>query len=117
MSPDAPDLDHGLCLEALTPGARAAVRRFCRLLGVPEGSWPEIPAVRRYVVTSAVLELADLDAAENVGDAIAAAAHALGLEDDPGRATRPSDSLYRRIRRWRKAADGHAVQPSESEAA
>lgn len=115
MSADAPDFDYSLVFEALPPATRAALARLCARLGVPEGAWPTIPTVRRFVTTAAVLELADLEGASNVGDEVAAACRALGLEDDPSRSTRPSDSIYRRIRRWR--ARGHAVHPQGDEAA
>jgi len=109
------DFDPSLVFGALPPDARAALRRFTARLGVPEDGWREIPALRRYAETAAVLELADLEGATNVGDEVAAACRALGLEDDGTRATRPSDSIYRRIRRWRSR--GRAVQPPQEGAA
>lgn len=111
----ASDFDYSAVIATLPPRAQKSVRVFCRQLGVSEDSWHRIPAVRRFVVTWAVLELADLEGASNAGDEISDACRALGLEDDPTRATRPSDSIYRRIRRWR--ARGHGVQPEESDAA
>jgi len=63
----------------------------------------------------AVLELADLGGCANVGDEIAASARALGLPDDPERSTRPSDSLYRQVRRWRAA--GQVDHTPEEDAA
>lgn len=85
------------------------------MLGVPEDRWHRVPPLRSLVVHMAVLEVADLEDASNVGDEIAAAARALGLPDDPGRKTRPSDSLYRQLRRWRRR--GQSDHTGESEAA
>lgn len=112
---DALNLDQEAVFAALPPGGRAFVRRLMDQLDVPVSAWSEIPAVRQYVETAAVLELADLEDADNRGDEIASACRALGLEDDPSRATRPSDSIYRRIRRWRRS--GQSVQPPEEGAA
>jgi len=109
------DFDPSLVYGALPPDARAALGRFCRRLGVSEDGWRQIPALRRYAETAAVLELADLERCVNVGDEVEAACVALGMEDDGTRATRPSDSIYRRIRRWR--ARGHGVQPSAEDVA
>lgn len=91
------------------------VRRWERVLGVPEGSWPAIPSLRAVVVSVAVEGLVEEDAT-NQGDARAAAAAALGLEDDPYRRTRPSDRLGRRLRDWRARA-GEYLHADDREAA
>lgn len=85
-------------------------------LDLPVSAWPAIPALRTYLVTFALLEVADLDAADNEGDELASAARALGLEDDPYRKTRPSDTHLRRLRRWRKAG-GDFLRSEDSDAA
>lgn len=85
------------------------------MLGIPEDRWHKVPPLRSLVVHMAVLELADLEGASNVGDEIAACADALGIVDDGTAKTRPSDSLYRQLRRWR--ARGQVDHTGDSEAA
>ena len=60
---------------------------------------------------------ADIEAPRH--DRIRLAAKALGLEDDPDRATHPGDRFRKRLERWHAAAGGagHFVQPRRGDAA
>jgi hypothetical protein len=90
--------DPDLVLAALPPGLRAAVVEFAAMFGAD--SFEEVPPLRQLATYAAALRLAGDMEGLSATDALAAACELLGLEDDADRATRPSDSIARQLRRW-----------------
>jgi len=100
------------CLAVLESGDRATIARWEQIVGL---SWSDIPPLRQLVEAVAVLLLsADMDLPQ--GDAIRAAAEALGIEDDESRTTHPADRFARTLLNWQKSA-GKIFRSSDNNAA
>jgi hypothetical protein len=105
-----PEPDPDLVLAALPPSERETVLAWVSRLGLD--SFTECPPLRQLATLLAVLQVAGDIPAGSTGDRFRQAAEALGLEDDPERATHPADRYIRTVTGWLLAArNGKSFRP------
>ena len=113
MKRQIPRPDPEACLAVLEPPDRAAIARWEQVLGL---KWSDVPPLRQLVETLAVLLLSgDMDLP--AGDAIRAAAEALGLADDDLRSTHAGDRFARTLGNWHRQAAGKTFRPRKTDVA
>jgi hypothetical protein len=105
MTRHASDADAAVVWATLPAALRDALDEAQAAMGMPQGSALVVPALRTYMVIYAAHLLAAQMTELSASDAFAAALEMLGVEDDSDRNTRPSDSVARTLRGWRRAAE------------
>jgi hypothetical protein len=111
-----PEPDPDLVLATFTPEEREMIGRWVSQLGLD--SFTEVPPLRQLLPLLAVLSVAGDVQGGAVGDRIRTAGEALGLEDDPDRATHAADRYIRSLTNWNLAARrGKSFHASENDAA
>ena len=96
-------LDLAACWSVLLPADRARIGTWAEVLTGRRDGWRAVPWCVEAVQALALVYLA-AERGGNALDALAEAAEALGLPDDPELNTRPSDNLARKMRLWRARA-------------